>query len=145
MATLRNIAELKVHTKIEEDICYPASAKRRKKEEDTGLYFEALEEHHVVDLVLPEIRKPIPTQMIRGKGQGLEGPGGTSRRAGGTSRRGGREADVSKSPRLMEKEQLLELGRQMAELSRPSWAARARLSSRPSPGPAWLPLDVDGG
>jgi iron-sulfur cluster repair protein YtfE (RIC family) len=49
--------ELKVHTQIEEEIFYPAyrdaveGAKEKQK-----LYYEALEEHHVVDLVLPEIK-----------------------------------------------------------------------------------------
>jgi hemerythrin superfamily protein len=47
LATLRNIEqELKVHTKIEEDIFYPAFREASEKEEDTELYFEALVEHH---------------------------------------------------------------------------------------------------
>ena len=49
-------ADLKTHTKIEEDIFYPAfrdSSGAAKKQE---LYYEAVEEHHVVDLVLPELR-----------------------------------------------------------------------------------------
>jgi len=47
--------ELKVHTQIEEEIFYPAfrDAVEGKKEEH--IYYEALEEHHVVDLVMPEI------------------------------------------------------------------------------------------
>src|SRR5258705_13848248 len=45
LATLRNIEqELKVHTKIEEDIFYPAFREASEKEEDTELYFEALVE-----------------------------------------------------------------------------------------------------
>src|SRR6185295_5551247 len=53
-STLKTIEhELKVHTKIEEDIFYPAFRDAAEKEEDKELYFEALEEHHVVDLVLP--------------------------------------------------------------------------------------------
>jgi hemerythrin-like domain-containing protein len=49
--------ELKLHTKIEEEIFYPAFRDSAKKKDDKDLYYEAIEEHHVVDLVLPEIKK----------------------------------------------------------------------------------------
>jgi hemerythrin-like domain-containing protein len=49
--------ELKIHTKIEEEIFYPAFRDAAEKQEDKKLYYEALEEHHVVDMVLPEIKK----------------------------------------------------------------------------------------
>jgi hemerythrin-like domain-containing protein len=49
--------ELKLHTKIEEEIFYPAFRDAAKKKDDKDLYYEAIEEHHVVDLVLPEIKK----------------------------------------------------------------------------------------
>ncbi len=49
--------ELKIHTKIEEEIFYPAFRDAAKKKDDKNLYYEAIEEHHVVDLVLPEIKK----------------------------------------------------------------------------------------
>jgi iron-sulfur cluster repair protein YtfE (RIC family) len=59
--TLKTIEhELKLHTKIEEDIFYPAFREAAEKEADKELYFEALEEHHVVDLVLPEIKETEP-------------------------------------------------------------------------------------
>lgn len=48
--------ELKVHTQIEEEIFYPAFKDALPSEKDEHLYYEALEEHHVVDLVLPEIK-----------------------------------------------------------------------------------------
>ena len=48
--------ELKVHTQIEEEIFYPAFRDAFESEDDEKLYYEALEEHHVVDLVLPEIK-----------------------------------------------------------------------------------------
>jgi hemerythrin superfamily protein len=49
--------ELKVHTQIEEEIFYPAFRDAVEgKEQQEKLYYEALEEHHVVDLVLPEIK-----------------------------------------------------------------------------------------
>lgn len=49
--------ELKIHTKIEEEIFYPAFRDAAQKADDKKLYYEALEEHHVVDMVLPEIKK----------------------------------------------------------------------------------------
>jgi len=51
--------ELKMHTKIEEQIFYPAvrGIDSKKAEE---MYMEALEEHHVVDLVLAELPKVDP-------------------------------------------------------------------------------------
>jgi hemerythrin-like domain-containing protein len=48
--------EVKVHTTIEEEIFYPAYKEAVRKKADKELYYEALEEHHVVDLVLPEIK-----------------------------------------------------------------------------------------
>jgi hemerythrin-like domain-containing protein len=50
--------ELKVHTRIEEEIFYPAFRDAAgKKKDEKRLYFEAVEEHHVVDLALPELKK----------------------------------------------------------------------------------------
>src|SRR5205823_10916831 len=49
--------ELKVHTQIEEEIFYPAFKDAVESQKDEHLYYEALEEHHVVDLVLPEIKE----------------------------------------------------------------------------------------
>jgi hemerythrin-like domain-containing protein len=48
--------ELKIHTKIEEEIFYPAFRDAAGKKDDKKLFYEAVEEHHVVDLVLPEIK-----------------------------------------------------------------------------------------
>ena len=50
-------AELKVHTTIEEEIFYPAFREAASRKDDTKLYYEAVEEHHVVDMVLPEMDK----------------------------------------------------------------------------------------
>jgi hemerythrin superfamily protein len=59
---LRQIkTELTVHTNIEETIFYPAFRDAVAKKEDREMYFEALEEHHVVKLVLPEIEATDPT------------------------------------------------------------------------------------
>jgi len=48
--------ELKIHTTIEEEIFYPAFRDAAEKAEDRKLYYEAVEEHHVVDTVLPELK-----------------------------------------------------------------------------------------
>jgi hemerythrin-like domain-containing protein len=48
--------EVKIHTTIEEEIFYPAYRDAVRTRNDQKLYFEALEEHHVVDLVMPEIK-----------------------------------------------------------------------------------------
>jgi hemerythrin superfamily protein len=53
--------ELMVHTNIEETIFYPAFRDAVEKREDREMYFEALEEHHVVKLVLPELKSTDPT------------------------------------------------------------------------------------
>ena len=50
-------SELKVHTQSEEEIFYPAYRDAVEgKQQQEKLYYEALEEHHVVDMVLPEIQ-----------------------------------------------------------------------------------------
>ena len=53
--------ELKVHTQIEEEIFYPAYRDAAQKKDDRELFFEAKEEHHVVDLVMPEVRETEPS------------------------------------------------------------------------------------
>ena len=58
--------EIKVHTTIEEEIFYPAYRDAVKKKDDRELYQEALEEHHVVDLVLPELKDTDPGGEIFG-------------------------------------------------------------------------------
>ena len=52
--------ELEAQTDIEETIFYPAYRDAVKKKEDRQMYFEALEEHHVVKLVLPELGRTQP-------------------------------------------------------------------------------------
>jgi hemerythrin superfamily protein len=58
--------EIKVHSTIEEEIFYPAYRDAVKKKEDRELYQEALEEHHVVDLVLPELKSVSPSGEVFG-------------------------------------------------------------------------------
>jgi hemerythrin-like domain-containing protein len=47
---------VKIHSQIEEEIFYPAFRDAAQKRDDRELYYEAKEEHHVVDLVMPEVR-----------------------------------------------------------------------------------------
>jgi hemerythrin-like domain-containing protein len=53
--------ELKMHTTVEEEIVYPAFKELVAGEEDESLYYEAREEHHVVDMVLPELKTVDPS------------------------------------------------------------------------------------
>jgi hemerythrin-like domain-containing protein len=54
---LQQIArELKAHTRVEEEIFYPAFKQAGEKSDDDKMYFEALEEHRAAgDLVLPDL------------------------------------------------------------------------------------------
>jgi len=49
--------DLRVHTQIEEEIFYPAFKDAVRSKEQRKLYFESIEEHHVVDLFLPELKE----------------------------------------------------------------------------------------
>jgi len=49
--------ELTVHSTIEEEIFYPAFRDAVRSKDDKQMYYEALEEHHVVKLVMPEVRE----------------------------------------------------------------------------------------
>ena len=56
--------ELKIHTTIEEEIFYPAFREAAEKKHDLKLYYEAIEEHHVVDNVLPELKGTDPATEV---------------------------------------------------------------------------------
>src|SRR5437773_7870228 len=43
--------EVKIHSQVEEEIFYPAFKEAARTKEENKLFFEATEEHHVVDLV----------------------------------------------------------------------------------------------
>ena len=64
--------ELKVHTQIEEEIFYPAFRDAARKKDDKKMYFEALEEHHVVDLVLPEMNDGSSPEELKAKAKVLK-------------------------------------------------------------------------
>ena len=54
--------ELRVHSKIEEEIFYPALKAASQKSDDDKMYFEALEEHRAAgELVLPDLEKTDPS------------------------------------------------------------------------------------
>jgi len=64
-ALLQEIAHaVEIHTTIEEEIFYPAYRDAVKKKDDKKLYQEALEEHHVVELVMPEIEETDPSTEV---------------------------------------------------------------------------------
>lgn len=48
--------DLKIHSQLEEEIVYPAYRDATTGTEDRQLYFEATEEHHVMDMVVPELK-----------------------------------------------------------------------------------------
>lgn len=48
--------EIKIHSLIEEEIFYPAFKDAARSADDRDMYFESIEEHHVVDMLLPELR-----------------------------------------------------------------------------------------
>jgi hemerythrin superfamily protein len=64
--------ELKVHTQIEEEIFYPAYLDASKKKDDKKMYFEALEEHHVVDFVLPQLNDGATNEELQAKAKVLK-------------------------------------------------------------------------
>jgi hemerythrin-like domain-containing protein len=56
--------EIQVHTTIEEEIFYPAYRDAVRKKDDAKLYQEAIEEHHVADLVLREAMQSDPQSEV---------------------------------------------------------------------------------
>ena len=101
--------ELKIHTKIEEEIFYPAFRDASSKEDDKKFYYEALEEHHVVDMVLPEIKKiDAGSDEFAAKAKVLKD----------LVEHHAEEEETEMFPRarqLMDREELLQLGQQIAQ------------------------------
>jgi|SRR5579884_1345300 len=48
--------EVKIHSQVEEEIFYPAFHAAAQTKEENKLFFEAKEEHHIVDMVMPEVK-----------------------------------------------------------------------------------------
>jgi hemerythrin-like domain-containing protein len=55
------VMELKVHTKIEEDVFYPAFKAAAGKVDERVMFYEANEEHRLVDFEIPRIQKTDPS------------------------------------------------------------------------------------
>ena len=109
-ALLKSIEqELKLHTKIEEEIFYPAFLDAAEKQDDKKLYYEALEEHHVVDMVLPEIKKiDAGSEEFAAKAKVLKD----------LVEHHAEEEETEMFPRarkLMDREELVQLGQQLAQ------------------------------
>lgn len=51
---------VKMHAQIEEEVFYPAFKARTRNTEEEDLFYEAAEEHHVVDMVLPALKAANP-------------------------------------------------------------------------------------
>jgi len=56
--------EIKIHYQIEEEIFYPAFRDAAEERDERKMFFEATEEHHVVDLVLPEVKEADPASEV---------------------------------------------------------------------------------
>lgn len=52
--------ELKTHAQIEEEVFYPAFKAAAEDTDAEDLFYEAAEEHHVVDMVLPALKAANP-------------------------------------------------------------------------------------
>jgi hemerythrin superfamily protein len=52
--------EVKAHAKIEEEIFYPAFKRKAEESEEMEMYFEAKEEHGLVDIMLPKAKASDP-------------------------------------------------------------------------------------
>jgi hemerythrin-like domain-containing protein len=105
-------SELQVHTAIEEEIFYPAFRDAASKRDDSKLYYEAVEEHHVVDLVVPEIDKgETGSPEFAAKAKVLKD----------LVEHHAEEEEKEMFPRarkLMDKDELVTLGQQLAERKR---------------------------
>lgn len=64
--------ELKVHTTIEEEIFYPAFREGAKKKDDQVMVYEAVQEHHMVDLALPEAEEGDNNEDLKAKAKVLK-------------------------------------------------------------------------
>jgi hemerythrin-like domain-containing protein len=52
--------EIKMHSQVEEEVFYPAFKAATEKTDAEELFYEAAEEHHVVDMVLPALKSANP-------------------------------------------------------------------------------------
>jgi len=52
--------EIKMHSQLEEEVFYPAFKAKTRGSDAEDLFYEAAEEHHVVDMVLPALKSASP-------------------------------------------------------------------------------------
>ena len=52
--------DLKMHAQLEEEVFYPAFQAAAQGDEAEDLFYEAAEEHHIVDMVLPALKAANP-------------------------------------------------------------------------------------
>lgn len=64
--------ELKVHTTIEEEIFYPAFREAAQKKDDTVMVYEAVQEHHMVDVAMPEAGQGENNEDLKAKAKVLK-------------------------------------------------------------------------
>jgi|SRR5436190_17216268 len=63
--------EVKIHSQVEEEIFYPAFHEAARTKEQNKLFFEAKEEHHVVDMVMPEVSDSEGNEIFAAKAKVL--------------------------------------------------------------------------
>ncbi len=52
--------EIKMHSQLEEEVFYPAFKAKTEDTDAEDLFYEAAEEHHVVDMILPALKAANP-------------------------------------------------------------------------------------
>jgi len=52
--------EIKMHSQLEEEVFYPAFKAKTENTDAEDLFYEAAEEHHIVDMVLPALKAANP-------------------------------------------------------------------------------------
>ena len=52
--------EVKMHAQVEEEVFYPAFLAKTENTDAEDMFYEAAEEHHVVDMVLPSLKAANP-------------------------------------------------------------------------------------
>ena len=57
-------SEVRVHARVEEEVFYPAFRRAGKANEDEKMFFEAAEEHGLVDIVLPALEGTDPASEL---------------------------------------------------------------------------------
>lgn len=64
--------ELKIHSKVEEEVFYPAFLDAARNDDERQLFFRSTEEHHIVDMFFPEIKANVKNdEQFRAKMQVL--------------------------------------------------------------------------